>query len=268
MNFGSYALVVGSAFIAGVINSVAGGGTVLTFPALIAAGLSPITANATSTVALVPGSFTAAYGFRNAIGSNKGLIIKLAIVNIVGGAIGTIVVLCIGDALFARLVPWLILCATFLFIAQEPISNAMKARIQASDGETASGEDTLTGPAAFKMLSLQFVFAIYGGFFGAGMGILMLAALGFLGLKNIYRMNAIKNINAVAINVVASLIFIFNGRVNWKVAAMMAVAAIIGGYGGAGIALKIGQKRVRQIVIGIGLAIAAIMFYRQFKGMI
>jgi uncharacterized membrane protein YfcA len=262
MHWVHYILVIGSAFLAGIINSVAGGGTVLTFPALLAAGLPPITANGTSTIALVPGSIAAAFGFRKQVKESKALIIKLLLVNVVGGALGAILVLRIGDALFSKLAPWLILGATCLFILQEPLSKALKARAE-SNGADTQDETTPQNISTFKVMFWQFLFAIYGGFFGAGNGILILTALGFLGLKNIHTMNGIKNVNQVAINVVATIAFIIGRRIDWPIAAMMATSAILGAYGGAGIALKIGQKRVRQAVIWIGFGIAAILFYQQ-----
>ncbi|MDR3708851.1 MAG: sulfite exporter TauE/SafE family protein [Capsulimonadaceae bacterium] len=270
MHGASYVFLAAASLAAGAINSVAGGGTVLTFPALLAAGVPPVTANATSTIALVTGSLTSAYGYREEVGRSKRLMIWMIVPSVIGGTIGALLVLHAGDAVLKKLVPWLILGATVLFLAQEPISRWLRATQEKEIKDAAEGRghdpDNPEGKRLATVLFYQFFVAIYGGFFGAGIGILQLAALGFLGLTNIHRMNAVKNVTSSAINIVASAMFILGGRVNWPIAVLMGVAAIAGGYGGAGVARKIGQQRVRQIIIGIGFAIAGLMFYRQMHG--
>lgn len=256
------AALFAAAFAAGAINSVAGGGTLITFPSLLWAGVSPVAANATSTVALVPGSASAFWGYREELGHGRSALLWLGLPSVVGGLVGAFLVLKAGDTLFAHLVPWLILGATVLFMAQEPISRWMRRRARAEHADDSAVENPKDGRLVGIML-YQFVVAIYGGFFGAGIGILMLAALGLLGLTNIHRMNGLKNMAAICINGVASITFIAGHKVHWMLALLMAAAAIFGGYGGAGLARKLGQKTVRRIVIGIGLAIAVLMFVRQ-----
>ena len=154
-----------------------------------------------------------------------------------------------GNALFSELVPYLILSATALFIVQDPVRRWLAKRSQSEQSAAATGEVTV-GAMVF-----QFFVALYGGFFGAGIGILMLAALGMMGQTNIYRMNGLKNFAAVCINGVAAVTFIILRQVHWMLALLMMVAAIIGGYGGAGLARRVGQQNVRRFVIVIGISI-------------
>jgi uncharacterized membrane protein YfcA len=251
-----YLLLMLAAMAAGAINSVAGGGTLVTFPALLAAGVTPIAANATSTVALVPGSLSAFWGYRGELEGPKVHLLWLGLPSVFGGLAGALFVLRAGDNLFSKLVPWLILGATALFMAQDPVRRWTEHRLGKADDRSPW---RLAGVACF-----QFLVALYGGFFGAGIGILMLAALGILGIQNIHRMNGLKNFAAVCINGVASATFILQHRVRWELAVVMAAGAVIGGWGGAGIAQKIGQKNVRRIVVVIGLAIGVSMLVRRY----
>ena len=280
-----------AAFAAGAINSVAGGGTLLTFPSLLAFGLSPLSANGTSTVALVPGSISACWGYRREFEKSHRLMLIMAIPSLLGGIIGAVVALHINDKAYAAVVPLLILGATVLFILNEPIGRWIRSRAQPivpiaeSDvplelADLDEWPPDLTAPAPMNAsvheahglsvigtMVFQLVVAIYGGFFGAGIGILMLATLGFLGLTNIMRMNALKNAAAVCINLIAAITFMVGHRVNWPIAIMMAVAASAGGFGSATLARSLAPHRVRQIVIAIGLSIAAAMFWKQFHGL-
>lgn len=252
------AVLFAAAFAAGVVNSIAGGGTLLTFPALLAAGLPAVTANATSTVALVPGSMSAFWGYRKEIQGEGRLLAAMAVPSLIGGVIGALTADRVGDDLFAKLAPLLVLGATVLFMAQEPIRRwALRfasADAQASDRRGASH---LAAVAAFQLLV-----ALYGGFFGAGIGILMLASLALLGLSDIHRMNGLKNLAAVCINGLAAITFALAGRVNWPVALFMMVGGILGGFAGAGMAKRLGQVIVRRLVIGIGLTISAVLAAR------
>ena len=254
----TYLLLFGTALLAGAINSVAGGGTLLTYPALFWAGVPAVDANATSTVALVPGSLSAVWGYRGEMAGSRRDLLWMVVPSLIGGFLGARYAEVVGDAVFARLVPWLILGATALFMAQEPV------RRWQTRGEMQDGADKPTGRGGVLGAALfQFFVALYGGFFGAGIGILMLAALGFLGLTNIHRMNGMKNFAAVCINGVAALTFIFGGQVHWPLALLMMAGAILGGYGGAGVARRLGQKNVRRLVSGIGITIGAVLLARQ-----
>lgn len=240
-----------AAFVAGAINSVAGGGTLLTFPALLSIGVLPIAANATSTVALVPGSFAAFHGYRDEMKDSRREVLWFAVPSLIGGVIGALFVNRVGDRAFSKAVPWLIFSATALFAVQPLVKRWV---------ERAGPHDPVRRAPA--TILFQLFVAIYGGFFGAGMGILMLAALGFLGVRGIHRMNGVKNLAAVCINGVAAITFALLGRVQWPLAAVMAVGAILGGYLGAGVAKKLGETNVRRLVIAIGAAIGLLMLVR------
>lgn len=246
-------LLFAAAFIAGAINSVAGGGTLLTFPTLLAVlgGVpnGPIIANGTSTVALVPGSLSAFWGYRGEMRGARRELWTMAVPSLLGGAVGAYLATHVSAGLFSHLVPWLIFLATFLFLIQDWV----RRRLNKPGGRERDALDPPSGRLPLGALLFQFFVAVYGGFFGAGIGILMLAALGFLGQTNIHRMNGLKNFAAVCINGVGALTFILYRRVDWPLAALMAVAAVLGGLGGAGLARRVGQANVRRAVIAIGL---------------
>jgi uncharacterized membrane protein YfcA len=252
MNLWAEAAIVVAAFAAGMVNSIAGGGTLISFPTLIWAGRDPVLANATSTVALWPGSFGGMMGFRRELsgGQSKRWILLLGAPSLVGGIAGALLLLRTPSGLFARLVPFLILFATLLMALQEPVSRM----ISRSPHEEPS---RLWWAGA---IFFQFFVGVYGGYFGAGIGIIMLAALGFLGLNDLHRMNALKNLFALCINGVAALYFIISGAVIWIDVLLMAAAAIAGGYFGASLAYRLGRKFVRYAVIAIGLMMGLSMF--------
>lgn len=248
------ALIVGSGVVAGAMNAVAGGGTILTFPTLIWTGLMPINANATNTVALVPGALAGAWGYRREMRNTETTRYLLLIPSFVGGLIGGILLRYTPPATFAALVPALILFAVILFALQEPIQKRLRGAAVASKPTTTS--QWLWGAAALQLLT-----GIYGGYFGAGMGIMMLATLSLLGFANIHQMNGLKNLLGTTINFTAALYFIYAGLVHWPEALVMAVGAIAGGFAGAGLARKLGAKFVRWsvIVIGVGMAISLLL---------
>src|ERR1700683_2407816 len=243
----------GAAFVAGAINSVAGGGTLLTFPTLIWLGLPSINANATSTVAIWPGTVGTIWGYRQELRTSSPRSLALVFPSVVGGILGALLLNHTPPAVFDALVPFLILFATVLFMIQEPIQR----RLKISNPESHKSTRWLIGAMSFQL----FV-ALYGGYFGAGIGILMLAALSVLGLKDIHEMNALKVILGGAINGVAAAYFIWKGMVYWPYVLVMAVGAIAGGYGGAGVARKLGGSTVKKIVIGIGFAMAVSLFFK------
>jgi uncharacterized membrane protein YfcA len=242
-----------AAFIAGAINSVAGGGTLLSFPALVWIGLPSVVANATSTVAIWPGSLGGMLGYREDMRSLPSRSYLLIIPSTIGGIIGAVLLAITPTEVFDRLVPLLILFATVLFMLQEPVQRMIKTTGKAHAGSTG----WLVGSLIF-----QFFVAVYGGYFGAGMGILMLAAFGILGYTDIHQMNGLKTLLAVFINGVAALYFMWKGLVVWPEAIIMAVASILGGVWGAGFARRLGQKGVRRIVIAIGFGMALSMLIR------
>jgi uncharacterized membrane protein YfcA len=240
-----------SAVGAGLMNSMAGGGTLLTFPALLAAGMSPVAANATNAVALVPGSLGAGWAYRDELGRvGRRPILWLMATSAFGGFVGARLVAMAGDALFRRMVPWLILGATALFIVQGPLQRWRDRRVAIP---AAAAVPTLEDRSLWSLGGIHFLVSVYGGFFGAGMGILMLAELGFAGLANIHQMNGLKNFGAALINFTAAVAFLAGGHVHLRLAALLAVGAILGGWGGGTLAQRIGQRHVRWIVVAIGL---------------
>jgi uncharacterized membrane protein YfcA len=250
----TYFFICLAALLAGILNSIAGGGTLLTFPALLGANVAPVWANATSTVALVPGSLAGAWGYRKEMHETRRWAWLLVGPSLVGGAVGSLLVTQLPQSYFATLVPWLILLAATLFLVQPTL-----VRWAGSGEHKAPSRLTLAGITFF-----QFLVAVYGGYFGAGIGILMLSSLGLMGISDIHRMNALKTFLAACINGVAVVIFILQGVVNWPFALAMAVTAIAGGYLGARVARLLNRQLVRWIVILIGFSLAAYFFYQQW----
>ena len=250
-------LVVVAALVGGMMNSIAGGGTLLTFPALIALGVPPLNANATSTVALWPGALGSMWGYRGELRGARSWAMIFAIPSLVGGALGAYLLLLTPPDRFSALVPWLVLGATLLFVIQRPLM-----RGATRDLPDAESDAQLTSrPPAWPLVIAQFAIAIYGGYFGAGVGILMLAALGFMGLRNIHRMNGLKNWGGLCMNVVAAAIFAASDLVNWPVALAMAVGAISGGYLGSRTAQRVPQTLVRSAVVAIGFVSGVLLYF-------
>lgn len=254
MDFAHAAVAFVAAFLAGAINSVAGGGTLVSFPALIWLGLNSITANATSTVAIWPGTVGSAWGYRRELRDAEARFRWLIVPSLVGGITGALLLRWTPPAFFDRLVPFLILFATLLFMAQEPVQRLLKV----SDSKGHKSTKWLVGALLF-----QLVVGIYGGYFGAGIGILMLAALSILGLNDIHEMNSLKVVFGGSINGIAAAYFIWARMVYWPDVLIMAVAAIAGGYGGAGAARRLGRTAVRRIVIAIGFGMAVSLFIKK-----
>ncbi len=244
-----------AAFAAGAINSIAGGGTLLSFPALVWIGVNPVMANATNTFALWPGSFAAMVGFRRELANVRRWLLLLTIPALLGGATGGVLLLHTSMATFTRLVPFLILGATLLLATQELITRRLGLVARAHENPSA-GWITI-------VVVFQFLVGIYGGYFGAGIGILILAALGLIGLTDMHEMNGLKNLLAICINGVAAIYFAWSGAVLWKDGFIMAVAAIIGGYLGARVARHLGRTFVRRSVVVIGLAMGIALFFKR-----
>ncbi len=241
------------AFAAGVVNSIAGGGTLITFPLLIWLGLDPKVANATSTVALWPGLFGGLYGFRKELENSSAILLRLGITSIAGGALGAWLLIWTPSPTFARLVPFLILFATILFMAQGSINRRLRLQPIVAKPETS----WWIGAIVF-----QFFSSIYGGYFGAGNGILMLAAMGLLGVHDLHRANGIKNFLGICINSVAVLSFSLTQLVVWSDALLMAGGALLGGYFGAQMAVRVGQVWVRRGIVLIGFVIFFAMIWK------
>lgn len=244
-------LALVAAALGGAVNSIAGGGTLLTFPAIIALGVSPLVANATSTVALWPGSLGSMWGYRGELAGARAWALRFALPSLLGGASGAWLLLATGEARFERIVPFLVMGATVLFFVQPLIMRWLPHT--ARDPERPS----------LTFLFWQYAISVYGGYFGAGAGILMLAVLGFMGLTNIHRMNGLKNWGGLCINAVAVVIFAAGGIVHWPIALAMAVGGIAGGYGGSRLAQRVGAAMVRRAIVGVGVAASVWLLLRR-----
>lgn len=231
---------------------MAGGGTLLTVPTLIWLGVPALNANATSTVALWPGSLSGAWGFRREMRQADPRVYSLVVPSLIGGLTGAILMKRTPPDVFERLIPGLILFATLLFMVQEPLQRRFNL--------------TALHQARSHWLSwtmlFQLVVGVYGGYFGAGIGIMMLAALSLMGHTDIHQMNGLKNLLAVAINGIAIAYLVFTDLIVWDDALLMAVGASVGALIGAGTARRVGQAVVRHVVVAVGLAMAVTMFLR------
>jgi len=248
--------LVASAAAAGLINAVAGGGTLLTFPSLLLCGTPPLVANATSTLALFLGTGGGVLGYRRQFAPIKPWLWRFIPVSILGGYAGSWLLTHTSDRTFSRLVPFLILFATVLFLSQGLI------RRIAGVHESGSAEPStamIRGAIVFQL----FV-SVYGGYFGAGIGILMLASLGLIGLSDIHEMNALKTVLAALINLVASAQFVFAGLIDWPKTGLMTAGALVGYFVGSYFSQRIPQSRMRQLISAIGVAIASWTFYKEF----
>jgi uncharacterized protein len=215
-------------------------------------GLPSVTANATSTVAIWPGTLGGVWGFRRELASADRRLLLFVVPSTIGGLAGALLLQLTPTAVFDRLVPFLILFATVLFAAQGPIQRRFRATV----ADESRGSWLLPG-------IFQFLVGVYGGYFGAGIGIMMLAALSLMGLTDMFQMNGLKNLFALCINGIAAFYFIAAGRVSWPYALAMAIGAMAGGIAGAGVARRLGQRTVRHLVVAIGVAMAISLMLRR-----
>ena len=248
-----------AAFAAGAVNAVAGGGTLLTFPTLLFAlrGLGAkqagVVANATSTMALVPGSLAGAWGYRRELRGSRRWLLLLFPPSLLGGVAGAVLMVAYPDY-FNRVIPWLLLTASLLFLAQPYLTRWFPPH--PDTGRASLGVQT-------AVVVFQFFVAVYGGYFGAGIGILMLTSLSFMGMGDVHRINAVKTILAAVINGVSIVVFVAANVIDWRYAPVMAVASILGGYYGAVIGRRIPRAILRGFVVAVGLVLAAYYFLKQ-----
>lgn len=242
---------------AGSVNAIAGGGSLISFPALIAFGVPPNLpnaqkiANATNNAALLPGSIGSVFGFLDEIKEQRGLFLALALPSAIGGLLGAVLLANTPEAVFKRLVPFLVLFATLLFAGSSRITRFFRHR----DGSERIG---LVG--GIWGILFQLVIATYGGYFGAGQSIMMMGSLSIMGLTDIHRINGLKTALAVVINGIAFIFFALSGLILWNLAVVMGVGAVIGGYGAARVSKRVDQRLLRQLVILIGFAVSAWLF--------
>jgi hypothetical protein len=237
-----------AAVIAGAINSVAGGGTLISFPSLVAFGEPEIVSNATNTAALWPGSFSSAVGYKRDTSIDKALLAMLIVPSIMGGLFGALILVVTPESVFRLVVPILILFATCLFAARDFISKKLAMK---------TNENKLSIRGRIWGFFFQLFVAAYGGYFGAGIGILMLGSLGVMGLRDIHMMNAMKTVLAAIINVTAFVFFAVKGLVVWPLAVLMAIGAILGGYAGARSAKHVKQNYLQLFIVAVGFVITA-----------
>lgn len=243
-------LLMVAAFAAGALNALAGGGSFLSFPALVFSGVPAVLANATNTVALFPGAFASAYSYRQGLARLEGISVRtMLLVSVFGGIAGAILLLKTPENLFVTLTPWLLLFATLMFAFGKQLGLALKRHMK-------------FGFAA--LATCQVIIAIYGGYFGGGIGILMLAALAVFGMTDINAMNGIKAILSGTLNAVAVVVFVVAGKIVWPQALIMMVAAIAGGYFGAQYAQRMPAKVIRICVICTGAAMSAYFFVHAY----
>ncbi len=256
LTWASGTALAATALLAGAINSVAGGGSFLTFPALMFSGVSPIRANATNTVAVWFGSLASVGAYRQQLGGHRRAMITLLTTSLIGGLIGALLLLKTPDATFKVLLPWLMLIATVIFIFGKHLTGWLRRMVHLDINQPQTIVPFVVG------CLLQLVIAVYGGFFGGGIGILMLALLTLLGYEKIHTMNALKTVLATTINGIAVVAFILARVVEWPQALVMIVGSIIGGYYGAVIAQRVSGEVIRWLVMAVGIGMTIYFFIR------
>lgn len=268
MTFTAGLLLFIAAMLGGTLNSVAGGGSFITVPSLIFAGVLPVEANTTSTVALWPGSIASITAYRRELAKlNRVVILTLGGTSLVGGILGALLLLSTSQSTFLYLLPYLMLLATLLFAFSPRITKLLRSRSAANQGsiysqEIADKTSTVSWRSLTAISFIQLVIAVYGGYFGGGIGIMILASLGIMGMENIHEMNGMKTVLQTVINGVAVITFILARAVVWLPALVMIGGAITGGYGGAYFARKLDPRVIRVFVILVGTGMTIYFFLR------
>ena len=249
----SYIIACIAAVLAGFVNAIAGGGTLITFPTLTALGIPPVVANITNTLALCPGYFGGIYAQRSNFKSQKGNLWKLLPVSILGGLTGGFLLLKLPESSFKTLIPYLILIATALLAFQIPLKNWSDSR------QKNQGSELIRN---IGMYLLIFLAAVYGGYFGAGLGVILMGVLGLVINERLNKINVLKQTLSFIINVTASIYFAFSGKAEWVFVLIMAIGAISGGFLGGKMVDKIPASILRYIVVFIGLTVALVYFIK------
>ncbi|WP_341861961.1 sulfite exporter TauE/SafE family protein [Gymnodinialimonas sp. 57CJ19] len=245
-------ILLAAAFGAGVLNTIAGGGTFLTFPALVMVGVPPVAANATSAVAVFPGYLAGALGFREELASyNRARLLRLSVVALAGAAVGSGLLLVSSNEAFSAVVPFLLLASTLAFLYGERIRAFAAARARGVTPEGAIG---------------LFLVAVYGGYFNGGLGIVLLALFALWGMRDIHRMNGLKNGLSFVISLISVGIFAAAGLVAWPYAIAMMIAATLGGYAGAPLARRLPKQAVRGLIGLIGFGMSGVFLWRLIEG--
>lgn len=245
-----------ASFLAGALNAMAGGGSFLSFPALLGVGVPPIQANATNTVALWPGQFTSIAAYWEDLKHNTRLVMPLGTAALIGGSIGGVVLLHTGQTTFLHLVPWLLLIAALLFAVSTPVSRWLQQRAQHKAKDAAA-------PSFIPLFAGVVVVSVYIGYFGAGAGFLIISLLALFGIENINQINALKVVTTTLANGIAVVIFIIEKQILWQHCLLMMLTAAVGGYAGARGSRRLNPQFMRVLVVAIGLGMAAYFFWRQ-----
>jgi hypothetical protein len=249
-----------AAFLAGVLNAVAGGGSLLLFPAMLGMNLPPVEANATNTVAIWTGQLTSVAAYRKNVRKNLRLAWPMALAGLIGGAAGAMALLRTSQTTFLHLVPWLMLFAASIFAVSGPVSRWVARR---SAARQAGHPGQSHGPHPVAVFAVTIVLAFYGGYFGAGVGFLLMTMLALFGYQDINEINALKVVANTAANGTAFVVFVIDGQVAWRYCLVAMVTCAIGGYSCARVAHRIPQALLRGIVVVIGLTMAAWFFWKQ-----
>jgi uncharacterized protein len=248
-------LLATAALVAGAVNAVAGGGSLLSFPALLAVGYPALTANVTNTVALTPGYFGGTLGYRRELEGQRGRALALGAISAVGAVLGAYLLLISSAELFERVVPFLIFLACGLLAAQPRLARLVRERREDGGGAAAEGAQADAGPHTVPLFGAQFLAAAYGAYFGAGVGIMMLAILGIFLADSLQRLNALKGLLSLLINLIAAVSFVLFAEVSWVAVAVMAVASLLGGQLGVVLARRLDDRALRWLVIAFGVAV-------------
>ncbi|MFL6186901.1 MAG: sulfite exporter TauE/SafE family protein [Actinomycetes bacterium] len=248
-------LLAAAALVAGAVNAVAGGGSLLSFPALLAVGYPALTANVTNSVALTPGYLGGTVGYRRELAGQRRRILALGVTSAIGAVVGAFLLLVSSPALFERIVPWLIFLACGLLAAQPRLARLVRELRADPDGRAEpAGRAGLDGHTA-ALLAAQFLAAAYGAYFGAGVGIMMLAILGIFVADTLQRLNALKGLLSLLVAVIAAVAFALFADVRWVAVAVMAVASLVGGQLGVVLARRLNDQVLRWLVIAFGVAV-------------
>jgi uncharacterized membrane protein YfcA len=242
-----------AAMLGGALNAIAGGGSLISFPSLVAFGILTVPANATNTAALWPGSIGSVFGFWQEVTQQRRLLILLLVPSLVGGLLGALILVNTPEAVFSRIVPFLVLFATLLFAARDWFT-----RFGSQDSLGAEEHITLLG--GLWGILFQVAIATYGGYFGAGQSIMMMASLSIMGLRDIHRINGLKTALAVCVNGIALAYFALRGIVVWHLVLIMGVGAILGGYVAARVSKRVNQRLLRTFVVLVGVIVSIWLF--------
>ncbi len=248
------AIAIGLAGLAaGTINTVVGSGTLITFPALLAFGVPPVTANVSNTIGLVPGSVSGALGYRRELEGQRARILRIGVASLIGGVLGGVLLLVLPDGAFSTIVPVLVGLGIVLVVFQTRIQAWVAGR---REGRELSASDALTGP--WWVWPAVLLAGVYGGYFGAAQGVLLMGLLGVGIPESLQRLNALKNVLAAIVNAVAGLLFAFVADVDWRIVALIGVGSVIGGQVGATVGRRLPSGVLRAVIVVVGVVALAV----------